>query len=133
MAEASVPEDVRLLFVYNARPGLLNGMADSFHKALSPASYPCGLCALTHGFFTMRRPWKDWLHQLRLPHQFLYRDAFRQAWPDQRDLALPIIALIREGRLEPVVSASEFREMASLEVLISTLDARLAALGVTGR
>lgn len=122
----------RLLFVYNAKPGLVNGMIDSFHKALSPDSYPCGLCALTHGFFTMRKPWKDWLKRLRMPHEFVYREAFRQAWPDHADQDLPLIAVVHGGMLDPVVTAGEFREIASVEALIARLDARLAALGVPG-
>jgi hypothetical protein len=121
---------MQLIFVYNARPGLLNGMIDSIHKALSPSTYPCGLCALTYGHFTMRPDWKAWLDALPLPHAFIYRAAFREAWPSAAKWALPLVALEADGRLEPVLQAAEFNRMNSLDDLIRMLDERLSALGV---
>ncbi len=38
-----------LLFVYNADSGLVAGLFDSAHKLLSPSTYQCQLCTLTHG------------------------------------------------------------------------------------
>ena len=39
---------MRLVFVYNANAGLVAGMLDSVHKVVSPATYPCSLCAVTY-------------------------------------------------------------------------------------
>lgn len=123
---------MQLIFVYNARPGVLNGMIDSIHKALSPSTYPCGLCALTHGFFAMRPEWKSWLAALPLPHVFIYRAAFRKAWPSAATWALPLVAVETDGRLEPLLSACDFDRMTSLADLIGALDERLSALGTGG-
>jgi hypothetical protein len=40
---------MKLLFVYNADSGLAAALFDSAHKLLSPQTYACNLCALTHG------------------------------------------------------------------------------------
>lgn len=38
-----------LIFVYNAKSGLISAFGDMVHKIVSPATYPCSLCALTYG------------------------------------------------------------------------------------
>ena len=43
-----------LLFVYNADSGFFNTLADIGHKLFSPATYPCQLCAITHGVLAER-------------------------------------------------------------------------------
>jgi hypothetical protein len=124
---------MQLLFVYNARPGLLHGMLDSVHKAISPSTYPCGLCALTYGFFAMKPQWKSYLQTLPVPHSFVYRDAFRSAWPSYAAWGLPIVVLERDGCLEPVLQAKDFGRMNAAGTLIGLLDDRLSALGVSRR
>ena len=68
-----------LVFVYNAESGLLNALRDGLHKALSPETYPCSLCALTYGAVSMKRPWAAFVDTLPLPVLFRYRDT-AQAW-----------------------------------------------------
>ncbi len=43
-----------LIFVYNADSGKLNVLFDVGHKIVSPGTYKCDLCTLTHGTFTER-------------------------------------------------------------------------------
>ncbi|THD68892.1 hypothetical protein E7Z59_00755 [Robertkochia marina] len=45
---------MRLVFVYNAGKGWFNAFTDSIHKVVSPRTYPCDLCSLTHGLTRMR-------------------------------------------------------------------------------
>ncbi|HYH86264.1 MAG TPA: hypothetical protein VEX60_12485 [Pyrinomonadaceae bacterium] len=63
-----------LVFVYNADSGLFNALADIAHKALSPQTYQCNLCALTHSAFGMRKDWKRFLETLDVPLEFLHAD-----------------------------------------------------------
>ncbi|NJM95354.1 MAG: GTPase, partial [Acaryochloridaceae cyanobacterium CSU_5_19] len=42
----------RLIFVYNANSGGINTALDIAHKLLSPSTYRCNLCRLTHDTFT---------------------------------------------------------------------------------
>lgn len=64
----------RLLFVYNARSGLVNALIDSAHKALSPETYACQLCQLTHGLIGEKTAWRDFLRSLQADTLFLHRD-----------------------------------------------------------
>ncbi len=49
---------MKLIFVYNANAGKLSAALDIAHKIISPSTYQCNLCSLTHGTFTERDVWK---------------------------------------------------------------------------
>jgi hypothetical protein len=48
----------QLIFVYNADSGGLNTLFDIAHKVVSPETYSCSLCMLTHGVLSERTAWK---------------------------------------------------------------------------
>ncbi len=115
-----------LILVYNANGGVLDALVDMVHKIISPSTYPCSLCALTYGPFTMRSAWRSFLDKLGLPVIFLYRDEFRRDL-DQRDIALPAILLGGETAApEILVSAAELAELQDLPALIALIEARMA-------
>jgi hypothetical protein len=115
-----------LIFVYNADGGLLNAARDAVHKLVSPATYPCSLCALTYGAVAKRPAWSAFLENVGLPALFLYRDEFRSTL-DTRDLPLPAILIGGTGPVpEVLVSASELDGLADLDALIGLLEARVA-------
>jgi hypothetical protein len=117
----------RLIFVYNANAGLLAGMMDSIHKLVSPATYVCKLCALTHGLFTMDPRWRDWLRRLPLPATFHHKQDFEMAHPAAR-FALPVILLEQPGNLQEFVSAAEMNACADVDALMTLLGKRLEML-----
>ena len=116
-----------LIFVYNAKSGLASAFIDMVHKIVSPATYPCSLCALTYGAFSMRGEWRRFLDRTGLPTRFRYRDEFRSD-PDVRDMALPVILLGGQTPMpEVLVSAAELNALPDLSSLIALVEARLAA------
>ena len=115
---------VRLVFVFNAEAGLAHGLLDSIHKIISPSTYPCALCAITHGAVSMRRAWRLWLQRIDLPAQFFHRSDFRRAWPNER-LDLPAILLEQNGQLTTLFAADEFSGVDDVNRLISVLETRL--------
>lgn len=116
-----------LIAVYNADGGLLDAARDAVHKLVSPATYPCSLCALTYGAVSMRRVWRAFLDRLGMPVMFLYRDEFREDL-DSRDLPLPVILLGGETNPpEVLVSAAELDALPDLLALMALVEARLRA------
>ncbi|WP_086738266.1 hypothetical protein [Erythrobacter colymbi] len=116
-----------LIIVYNADGGLLNAARDAVHKLVSPANYPCSLCALTYGAVSMRGAWRAFLDRLGIPVLFLYRDEFREDL-DSRDLPLPVILLGGESDPpEVLVSAAELNALPDLPALIALVATRLSA------
>jgi len=106
----------KLIFVYKADSGLFNTLGDMLHKLVSPATYECSLCALTHGVFREHPQWRAFVAQLDREVEFLHRDEFHRRYPGQ-GLELP--AVLREAGqgLETVVSARELDNAGSLEQL----------------
>ena len=47
--------DKELIFIYNAKSGLVNEMIDVAHKIVSPRTYDCNLCAMSYGTFTKKK------------------------------------------------------------------------------
>ncbi|GAA4437743.1 hypothetical protein GCM10023188_32290 [Pontibacter saemangeumensis] len=113
----------KLQFIYNAETGLLNKLTDFAHKAISPATYNCNLCALTHGTFTMKQEWADYIKGLPLEAEFIYRDEwqFKAA-----HAAYPLVALQRGAHAaEVVLGATELNRLKNLEELKAALQAAL--------
>lgn len=110
----------RLIFIYNADGGIANGIIDSVHKTLLPATYPCNLCAVTHGAFRMDPKWRAWLKTMPMPVAFEHKDD-----TPHRDIVLPAILSERSGRFNTLVAAAELDATDSVDALITLLEARL--------
>lgn len=124
------PTPPKLILVYNADGGLLNALRDSFHKTFAAQSYPCPLCALAFGFFTVKREWKRFLQRVPLEKVELHRDDHAARLPGLT-LPLPVIALeLPNGALKPMVTAQEMEAMERLDQLIGLSERRLAAAGI---
>ncbi|UOQ51878.1 hypothetical protein [Hymenobacter cellulosivorans] len=116
-----------LLFIYNADTGLVNSLLDLAHKLVSPATYPCSLCAITHGT-RMRPEWKEFVAGLPLPTEFLHRDEFLARYPQQAATALPAVFLTNDiGELTPFITAAELNQT-DLPGLMQLIQQRLAAV-----
>lgn len=101
------------------------GVMDSVHKLVSPATYPCQLCAVTYGLATMRREWRAFLDGLGMDLLFHHRPDFRAAWPQAAAWPLPVVAVEQGGQLTPLISADDFAEIKDLTRLITLTQARL--------
>ncbi len=114
-----------LVFVYNAESGLFNTLSDVAHKILSPETYACNLCALTHTPFGMRREWKRFLESLDARLEFLHADELRDRY-GLTGLALPAILRQRpDATLEALVDAVAINSCRTLDELKQTITARL--------
>ena len=81
-----------LIFVYNANSGKWNGYMDMMHKIFSPKTYPCHLCDITYGIFTIRDSWKTFIDQLEVPLRFLHKDE----WETEFDLRDELPAIFKQ-------------------------------------
>ena len=108
------------LFVYNATSGAWSAIFDSAHKILSPSTYACNLCQLTHGVFGEREAWKEfkrsWPHRL----EFYHRDEFEKIHPACERYPA-VLKLDEENQLTEVLKAEEIERLTRVEDLIETL------------
>lgn len=117
---------MKLLLVYNAEAGFLNGVMDSMHKLFSPATYQCSLCAITHDTFGMRTEWKEFIERINIPLEFFHRPDFRASYPDV-EVELPVILSEDNGEIKTILSASEMKAAGDLPGLIRALSSKLEA------
>ncbi len=113
-----------LVFVYNADRGLFNALADTAHKLISPGTYQCNLCAITHGAVRMHQQWKTFLEGLDVPLEFLHRDEL-QAIYGIRDARLPAIFRRVDHQLAPWIDAETINACHSLDELQDLIRQRL--------
>ena len=69
---------MKLIFVYNANSGKLNTLFDIAHKLISPQTYQCDLCSLTHGALSEKKAWQEFRKRSDLKMEFLHKDEFEQ-------------------------------------------------------
>lgn len=105
-----------LVFVYNADSGLVNTLLDIGHKIVSPQTYSCNLCAITHSTFKMRDEWKQFVEQLGCQVEFLHRDELAERY-GLRDIPLPAIFLKTATSLQPWIGQNEINHCRSLAEL----------------
>jgi hypothetical protein len=111
---------MKLIFVYNADSGLFNTVSDIAHKILSPQTYSCNLCALTHGHFKIKKDWVDFLKEIDAELEFLHRDEFVEKY-NQRDPELPAIFIEENGELSVWIDQFEINQVETLNDLKSAI------------
>jgi hypothetical protein len=116
------------VFVYNADGGLFSSVVDMAHKLLSPATYACNLCALTHGHFGARAEWTRFLETLDADCEFVHRDEFVRTY-DMADVELPAVLERCGDALSVAIDAATLQRLDSLDALKALLAARAAQAG----
>ena len=114
---------MKLIFVYNADSGLFNALSDMAHKLLSPKTYSCQLCAITHGAFAERRQWRDFIDDLDTECEFLHRDEFEARHPLEKQ-EFPAIFREQNGKLALCASAAQIRAIDNIPALKALLNRR---------
>jgi hypothetical protein len=119
------PISQELIFVYNANSGVINSWLDTVHKLIKPETYSCDLCALTHGSFREKRIWKNFKQQFEFPISFYHKDEFLKKYKSKwlPKYEFPIVLTSDSESMHPLISASEFSKMETLEDLIERLKA----------
>jgi len=126
-------DDRELIFIYNAKSGLVNEMIDFAHKIVSPETYDCNLCALSYGTFTKKKKWSNYINTLPIKSTFTYRDKVSALKKEFSNLKFPSI-IIRDGiYLKEIISWVEINRIKNLNQLISLLNERLEKNGMESK
>ena len=115
-----------LVFVYNADSGLFNLLTDIAHKAFSPQTYACNLCAITHSSFGMKNEWRQYLENLNVPFEFLHADELKTVYQVD-DVKLPAIFKKVNDKLKLIVDASAINSCRSINDLKQLINAEISS------
>lgn len=111
----------KLIFIYNAESWLWNAISESIHKFVSPETYPCALCDITHGNFWAKKQWNTFLKTIQIPVAFYHKDEIINK-PYFSKLSLPCVALIDENnKIGRSIQWDERKTIQSLDDLINII------------
>tara|TARA_R110002049_G_scaffold106743_4_gene254289 strand:- start:72 stop:419 length:348 start_codon:yes stop_codon:yes gene_type:complete len=111
---------MKLLFIYNANSGSLNALFDAGHKLISPSTYKCSLCALTHDIFTENIIWKNFREESHFDMEFYHKDEFEAKFPSVK-MIYPTILKLEGHQLTTVLNPEVLNEISRAEGLIERL------------
>ena len=115
---AQIPTDKlsRIVLVYNANADKISVLKDFFIKEFTPSDYPCNLCRITFGTFTMKTEWKQFLDSLPLKKEFLHKDEFAKKYA-LSITDFPAIFVGDENNLALLISRAELNKVHTLQAL----------------
>ena len=119
-----------LVFVYNARSGAINNVLDIGHKLISPDTYSCNLCAMTHNTFSENKTWKKFREHSNLEMIFYHIDEFEQEYSN-REFIYPVVLIKNNQRLTELITHSQINSIEKTEDLIEILTQKTSDLNKT--
>ena len=122
-------DESELIFIYNAKSGLVNEFLDFAHKIVSPSTYNCNLCAISYGNFTMKKKWSDYISSLPVRSTFTYKDKVSEY--GYNNIELPSIIFRNGSRSKVIISSEEINKLKKIDQLINILSDRLKDQGMS--
>ena len=122
-------DESELIFIYNAKSGIVNEFLDFAHKIVSPSTYNCNLCALSYGNFTMKKKWSDYISSLPVRSTFTYKDKVSEYGYD--NIKLPSIIFQDKSKSKVIISSEEINKLKKIDQLINILSDRLKDQGMS--
>jgi hypothetical protein len=116
---------MKLIFIYNANSGKLNTLFDIAHKLISPETYQCDLCSLTHGALSEKKTWQEFRKRNGLKMEFLHKDEFEKLHAKTFDY--PVI-LKQADDIELFLNADEISHIKSVDELIALIEQQVDSL-----
>lgn len=118
-----------LLFVYNAKSGILNQSADWLLKNFSPKHYSCDLCQLTHHSFGKKTAFKNWLKKVNAQVEFYHKDEWMRHYPSTKaNQIFPAIFTLKNGAPQQLISTHELSLLTHLTELQELISLKLQTL-----
>ena len=121
-------ENLELIFIYNAKSGVVNELIDFAHKIVSPETYDCNLCAISYGAFSMKKKWSTYIETLPFKSTFTYKDKFSKN--GYNNIKFPSIFIRSNKKLDEIISATEINKINNLDQLIGLLNQKLYQQGI---
>ena len=120
----------KLLFIYNADSGIRNAIVDVAHKVLSPSTYSCSLCQLTHSAFSEKKVWQKFREDLEAKGtrlEFLHKDEFGKKYRSKfgHKFTYPIVLIEGNSGFEILVRTQELNTLETAQGLINVVKERI--------
>lgn len=117
---------MELFFVYNANSRLPSKVYDALHKVVSPSTYDCELCELTHHSMGARKKWKDFVVNSKIPLQVWYKDMFISNFHEKFEF--PVVLYYDNSRFTRILDKNELNALNDLDEFFVLLNRKLALI-----
>jgi len=115
----------KLIFIYNAKSGLLAGLSDIVIKTIMPSQYQCNLCKITYGPLSMKEEWAQFLETLPQEKVFLHKDELVNTYKELINYSLPAIFLQHNNQFSLLIPQDKLNSLKSLLELQEALKSAL--------
>ncbi|PIW69686.1 MAG: hypothetical protein COW08_05890 [Ignavibacteriales bacterium CG12_big_fil_rev_8_21_14_0_65_30_8] len=116
-----------IIFVYNADSGYFNKLTDSAHKLLSPSTYSCNLCSISHSSFGMKKEWKEFLHSIKYQLEFLHRNELSKKYNITK-INLPAILIKENNSIRILIKAPYINSCKNIDDLKELINKEITCL-----
>jgi len=110
---------MEIIFIYNAKSGRLNTLLDFAHKIVSPSTYGCDLCKLTHATFGEREAWIFFTEVSDVPFTFYHIDEYEALFT--QSFSYPIVLKKEANVLSVLLDTDAIAGFSSTEELIRAI------------
>ena len=111
--------DLALQFIYNAHSGKLHALFDIAHKLVSPDTYSCDLCQITHDTFSENAAFSALKAQH--PIELFHIDEYEARHPAEEHY--PVIIVRRNGHVIQRINRDRIAQLRSVDDLGSLITA----------
>ena len=111
---------MKLILVYNANSDFFSSSLDFIHKIVSPKTYKCELCALTHGSFKEKPEWKQFVDETEIKMSLHHIGDFEEQYRTSYDY--PVVVMEDDDQLKVVFNKTQLGKMKSTLELIEAIE-----------
>ena len=124
MAKTGEFTESTMAIVWNADRGWQHALMDSLHKVVSPQTYSCKLCQLTHGLAGPKAEWSKFLESNGREVVFYHRDQFKKSPIAENfpGLELPVILIRTSEKWQILLTKNEIIRLENLQELLQVLE-----------
>ncbi|NIP32064.1 MAG: GTPase [Candidatus Dadabacteria bacterium] len=110
---------MKIVFVYNADSGKINSILDCAHKIVSPSTYKCSLCSLTHNAFNEKSEWSKFRKSTGHELVFLHKDEYESRFNSKFEYPV-ILDVTNETKV--LISSADLKKFENVKDLISAVE-----------
>lgn len=117
---------MELLFVYNANSSVSRKLFDAIRKSVSPSTYKCKLCLLTHHNFGAYQAWKEFVETSKVPIRIFHKDEFFREFV--KEIEFPTVMSYDNSSLNCILGREELSSINDLNELFVLLKEKVPEL-----
>ena len=111
---------MNLIVVYNAKSTKINALVGYAHKVISPSTYSCNLCKLTHSNLGERKEWTTFIKTLDAKIDFYHINEFEDKY--HQHFEYPVVLVNNNNKFKILLDHLEIDKLTNVSDLIQKIN-----------